>query len=137
MLLTLLGVMGCSPKNISSLEGSWKLFSIGSANNPTPVMEETKVTAVFTQESETQNGEVVGTASCNRYFGSFETDGNKLAIGSIGNTEMFCMSPEGVMEQEKQFLTALGAATEFKVEGDKLQIFYSGDKVLTFSRMDE
>jgi heat shock protein HslJ len=78
-------------------------------------------------------GQVNGNASCNGYFGGYEVDGNSISIGPLASTEMFCGSPPGVMEQEMAFLSAMGTASEYKVEGDQLLLFDpSGDPILVF-----
>jgi heat shock protein HslJ len=111
-----------------TLEGTrWVLESYGDPDNPQAVLEDTEVTAWFF------HGEVNGSAGCNSYSGSYEIDGQNITIDSIGATEMYCMEPEGVMDQEKQYLSALRQAERFQIEDSKLEIFYSGDQVLTFS----
>jgi len=67
------------------------------------------------------------------YFASYEIDGQDITIDSIGATEMACLEPEGVMDQETLYLSALGQAERFLIEDGTLKIFYSDDQVLTFS----
>jgi heat shock protein HslJ len=47
-------------------------------------------------------------------------------------TEMACLSPEGVMEQEKEFLSALGAAERYQIRDGRLHIACVGDRELVF-----
>jgi heat shock protein HslJ len=69
-----------------------------------------------------EDGQLTGNASCNNYFASYETDGDMISIGPAGATEMFCSEPEGVMEQEQQYLAALETADTYKIEGLKMEM---------------
>jgi len=101
--------------NMTNLDGTnWKLLSI----NGEAIIDGSQVTAEFTE------GQVGGTAGVNRYFASYELDGETLTIGPAGSTMM--MGPEDLMQQEMVFLAALGTAESFQVTGDSLQIDYDG-----------
>ena len=65
-------------------------------------------------------GRVVGDAGCNRFFGSYEEDGDTLKIGPLGTTRMACI-PD-MMATEKRFLDALGKAAAFSRQGIHLVI---------------
>jgi heat shock protein HslJ len=92
-----------------------------------PLIDVTTITAEFAE------GRISGSAGCNQYFGSYETSGNELTIREIGSTEMFCMEPEGIMEQEQAFLSALGTVGAYQVEGGQLEMLDAdGNVVLTF-----
>ncbi|NIN65877.1 MAG: META domain-containing protein, partial [Anaerolineae bacterium] len=91
------------------------------------VLPDTEITAQF------EAGEIGGSAGCNRYFGSYGVEGDKLTIGPLASTEMYCY-PDEVMDQERAYLAALGGAASFKVEGDRLEIADSaGRTVLVFA----
>lgn len=66
------------------------------------------------------DGRVVGDAGCNRFFGSYEEDGDTLKIGPLGTTRMACI-PD-MMATEKRFLDALGKAAAFSRQGIHLVI---------------
>jgi heat shock protein HslJ len=61
-----------------------------------------------------------GFGGCNRFFGSYETSGASLTFGAMGATRMAC--PEG-MDQEQEFLAALGSTTRYEIHGSKLMLF--------------
>ncbi len=103
----------------------WALKSYGEPDNLTDVIADT------TAEFISAEGTVKGSAGCNSYFGSYQLDGESLTIGPTGNTEMFCMDPEGVMDQEQEYLTILQQAESYEIKGDKLTI-KAGDQVLIF-----
>ena len=49
----------------------------------------------------------------------------------LGSTEMYCMDPEGVMDQEQAYLKTLGEAESYKIANDILTV-YCGDNVLIY-----
>lgn len=58
---------------------------------------------------------------------------SQLSIpGPIAATEMYCMEPEGVMEQERQYFEILQAAKNYSVEDGELQI-NCGGQVLVYT----
>ncbi|MFC2035082.1 DUF4382 domain-containing protein [Chloroflexota bacterium] len=118
-------------KQETSLEDTvWVLQSYGEPGNLNDIITDTEITTEFLSSE----GTVKGSAGCNSYFGSYEVEGGQLSIpGPIGATEMYCMEPEGVMDQEQQYLTILGAAESYKIEDDKLQI-NCGEQVLIFNQ---
>ncbi|MFC2010336.1 META domain-containing protein [Chloroflexota bacterium] len=107
---------------------AWVLESLGEPGNLTPVIEGTRITATF----ESDEGQVRGSAGCNSYFGGYELNG-KLSIEMLAHTEMYCMEPEGVMDQEYQYLSTLNTAESYEIEDGKLRISCS-EQVLVFTR---
>jgi len=103
------------------------LNSEGVLVSPLP---DSNVTASF------EDGQVSGNASCNSYFGGYETDADgKLTIGVLGVTEMFCQTDE-LMAQENDVLAALTSAASYLFDGDTLQIEdASGKAVLVFTAL--
>jgi heat shock protein HslJ len=92
------------------------------------VLPNTEITIEFIDAEKT----VKGSAGCNSYFASYEVEGNLLSIsGPIAVTEMACMEPEGIMDQEQEYLAILESAERFEIERHQLQI-NSNDKVLNF-----
>ena len=108
---------------------TWVLQSYGQQDGLQGLIEGTEVTATFDSEE----GQVTGSAGCNSYSGSYELQDSKLSIGPLASTEMWCESPEGVMDQETAYLTALGAAETAEVQGAELRISPSGGHVLLFN----
>ena len=48
---------------------------------------------------------------------------------------MECPSPEGVMEQEKDYVAALTSAAAYVIDGDRLEILDAdGETVLVYAR---
>ena len=72
------------------------------------------------------DGEVAGSGGCNRYFGPYQSKDATLQVGPIASTRMACEAPEGVMDQETQYLTALQEAATYTIEGSTLTIRDAG-----------
>ena len=61
---------------------------------------------------------------------------DNIRIGTAAATEMACIEPEGVMEQEQQYLAALGTAAAYKIQGLSMEMRTSeGSLVVTFVRV--
>ena len=74
------------------------------------------------------NHHVAGTSGCNRLFGTYETGADQaMRLKMGGMTMMAC--PEPLMTQEKNLLEALAAVTNYRLEGEKLEM-RKGDQVL-------
>jgi len=106
----------------------WVLESYGEKGNPQDVIKGSKITAKFQSEE----SKITGSGGCNHYFGGYQTGGNKLTIGPyIASTEMACMEPEGVMDQEYQYLRILQTAEDYQVKGKEF-VINCGVDVLIF-----
>ena len=82
-----------------------------------------------------EDGQLTGNASCNNYFAPYETEGENITIGPAGSTRMACQEPEGIMEQEQQYLAALETAATYKITGLDMEMRTSeGSLVATFRR---
>ncbi len=68
------------------------------------------------------NGQVSGNSGCNNFSGSYNVNGNALSVGGLSGTQQFCGEPEGVMDQETRFQTALQSAASFRINGSQLEI---------------
>ena len=77
--------------------------------------------------------QISGSTGCNTYFGTYEVSGDELSIGAVAVTEMWCMEPEGVMDQEKAFLNALNTVASYQVETGRLELYNeAGTQILVF-----
>ena len=123
VLLSLAACDGAGPVTDDPLDGtSWDLMAYRKSK-PIPG---TTITATF------EDGQVTGSAGCNTYFGSYQIDGDIINVGQIAITEMACMEPAGVMEQELMFVEFLGDARTFRLSDGSLQITRSDGEALTF-----
>jgi heat shock protein HslJ len=69
-----------------------------------------------------KDGTLSGNGGCNNFNGPYTVDGDKIKIGPLASTMMACAEPEGVMEQESQYLAALQMAETYQVEADVLEL---------------
>lgn len=112
-----------------SLEASqWEMQSYDNGEGETVnLLPDTRVTALF------ENGELGGSAGCNRYFGGYQLDGEEINIGPLASTQMFCGQPEGIMDQEFQYLGAMQRAASYRITDDQLELLdAAGETVVTF-----
>jgi len=68
------------------------------------------------------DGALSGSGGCNRLMGSYTATDGAVSFDGLASTEMACLEPEGLMEQETAFLAALATAATYSVEGDKLEM---------------
>ncbi len=108
---------------------TWILESYGEQGDLQAVLEGTEITAIF----DSAEGQVTGSAGCNSYFADYEASGNELSILELAWTEIGCVSPEGVMEQEQEFLSLLASAESFQTDDTTLTIESSGGQTLYFT----
>jgi heat shock protein HslJ len=115
-------------QEVSLEDTKWVLQSYGEPGNPEDILADTEITAEFVSSERT----IRGSAGCNSYFGGYELEGNRISIpGPIGATEMYCVEPEEIMEQEQEYLAMLQNAETYDIKDDQLRIF-TGDEVLIF-----
>lgn len=130
-ILTACDVIGgdTNPSDSAALESkTWVLISYGEVGGLQAVLAGAEITAIFIP------GEAVvrGSSGCNHYFGDYEVARSKLSVSNIAYTEMACLTPEGVMEQEQLFLSMLAAVESFQVQEKQLTIFSADDRILKF-----
>jgi heat shock protein HslJ len=115
-----------------ALEGSsWQVMSYNNGKGGvTSLIIGTEISANFGED-----GQLAGNSGCNSYFAEYETDGDNINIGKAGSTEMACLEPEGVMEQEQLYLAALETADTYKIEAMTMEMRTNeGSLVVTFQR---
>lgn len=81
------------------------------------VINGTAITAQFGAD-----GNVSGSAGCNNYTAPYQTDGDKITIGMAAVTMKACVEPDGIMEQESQYLAALQTAATYRIDGDTMEL---------------
>jgi len=107
----------------ASLENTyWKLTRLG----------DTPVSATSQQREphfilESASRRVTGSGGCNRFTGSYQLDGNQLTFSQMASTMMACLD---AMETEIAFLKALTQVKTWKITGQQLELYSSGDQAL-------
>ena len=96
-----------------------------------------EITAEFTAATATEEALVEGSAGCNTYLGTYvvrtrAVGRNTMEIGPLATTRMAC--DQSLMDQEALYLTALEAATSYRIEGFTLTITYPGGELLFYDK---
>ena len=100
------------------LDQEWILELITENGQGKKPVADTEVTLRFSAEK------LTGSAGCNRYFASYQTgDDRQLSITDIVSTEMWCLQPEGIMEQETKFLQWLDKANSYRINDGQLTLY--------------
>ena len=130
IILILVSLLGCSPKTNELGGTSWELISL----NGKDLIEGTAITLEFI---ETYLG---GQMGCNGYGGSPDTgkynikrDGTFQIGDPFAVTVQLCTDPEGIMEQEAEYIETLMAASHYQFVDDRLEIKNDDEgKILIF-----
>ncbi len=96
----------------------WQLANyLGESGELTQVLPETTVYANFT------DGQINGSAGCNRYFGAYTSaEGNRLTLASeIGSTRMACAP--AIARQERRYLALLAQVRAWRQQEETLLLF--------------
>jgi heat shock protein HslJ len=120
------------------LEGStWSLLSFVGPNPfveepdpwpvPNTVLPETTITIALGGET------AQGSAGCNSYGTALSHSGSSMSFGAITITEMACLDPEGVMDQEARYVEVLGAVAGYRMYGDRLWMETGDGRALLFA----
>lgn len=111
---------------ISLTDGAWVLTSHNNGRaGVVSGVEDSEVTAVFGAD-----GQLSGSAGCNRYNAAYTVDGDTIEIGAPITTRMMC--PQPIMDQEAQYLAAIQLAARYNIEGTRLEL-RSADEALQAS----
>jgi heat shock protein HslJ len=104
---------------------TWKLTEIIARDNVSSPIPGTEITICF------ENGEIRGTAGCNQYFGSY-TIANGILIEDLSATEMACLEPDGIMQQETQYLNTLRDVMSYTVLENQLTLITGDGRALAY-----
>lgn len=101
------------------LEGtSWEATAYNNGKQAVVgVLEGTTLTASFGKD-----GALSGNSGCNEFNGPYKVNGGQITIGPLASTMKMCSDPEGVMDQEAQYLAALQSAASYEIEGNVMQL---------------
>lgn len=110
----------------------WRLTSfLDRQGDEVEILPDTEITASF------NTTQLSGSAGCNSYFTSYTLDGDRIYVGVIGSTEIFCEDPAGVMEQEEDYLANFQSAYFYSVDEDQLVVSNADmEPLLTFQLVD-
>jgi heat shock protein HslJ len=86
------------------------------------------------------DGKVSGSTGCNSFSGEYTFNGEEsgdLHITNLAVTEMACLEPQGLMDQEAFFLETLNDASRFEYSPGQLMIYQSGREALTYQLQND
>ena len=87
----------------------------------------TQITLSFSETS------INGSAGCNTYGGSYTAAEDSLSLSDLYWTEMACLDPEGVLDQELAYLNTLNTAASYRVDAGRLELYdEAGALILAF-----
>jgi len=101
-----------------ALEGTlWRAVGINNGRGGVESMATTQLaTARF------EDGKVSGHAGCNTFTASYEITDDQISMGPAMTTRMHCAEPDGIMDQEQQYLAALSRAQVFELTDNGLKL---------------
>jgi heat shock protein HslJ len=86
---------------------------------------------------EISGDKVSGSAGCNTYSGSVKHDNGAFTVDQLAVTAKACSAPEGIMEQEQQYLATLKTASSYTIDGDNLFLYDAAHApILSYVRSD-
>lgn len=94
------------PAGVLPLEGiTWWLVWYGNGTSP---FDGTDISLTFRTE-----GTLTGIAGCNDYSADYRIRDDQLSIEAVTHTEKACLEPDGVMNQEADYLEAIRQSASF------------------------
>lgn len=123
------------------LEGpTWSLLAFVDPNRvegmPAPLPLPVDVLAGTEITLSLEDGRAGGSTGCNTYQAAYSLDATSLAFEDLAFTEMACLTPEGVMEQEERYLDSLRDVTAYHTYGEQLWLETEDGRALVFSAED-
>lgn len=110
------GMRFAALQNASLTETTWKAQAVTINGGFSTLIGGTEITIQFGTD-----GKVAGSSGCNRFTGSYETNGDQLTFGPLATTRIGC-APD-IMAQEQGFLNALAATTTYRIVGTELTLY--------------
>jgi heat shock protein HslJ len=108
-----------SATTLPILEGTvWQVEDIDSGG----IIDQSMITMDFSED-----GRIVGSTGCNRYFGDAAIARDVLSLGGIGSTRRACTP--ALMDQEQRFLNALNDSARFAIDKEAWLVVYDAEGV--------
>ncbi len=97
-------------------DSSWQVTGYNNgAEALVSLMTDTTISLQFSA-----TGTVSGRAGCNTFTGTYTSSDGTVTITGLASTQIMCIKPEGIMDQEAQFVAALQKATVYSIENGAL-----------------
>ncbi len=78
------------------------------------------------------DGQLAGSATCNRIIGSYQSNGKLLKITKVGSTMMAC--PEALMNQERKLLTLLPNVKHYRIDKTGALVLTTSNNITIVAR---
>lgn len=115
--------VSCQAQQVSITQVEWKLTKMDDID-----LSALDQPVTFTLDETTHK--VSGYAGCNRFFGTYQSNGATLSFSDMGSTKMFCQDR---MSVEDAYFQSLSKVQSFKTEKEKLYFLSEGSVILEFS----
>lgn len=109
---------------------SWELTAYGDNKHPDTLIPGTRITLNFSPDADSGGG----SAGCNSYGGACQVSNGTISFETINQTEMYCLEPPGIMQQEEKYLRLLASSDKYSVNDSQLKITCDDGQVLVFQR---
>lgn len=114
------------PSNFELNGTKWSLTLM----NGSSLLESTSITLEF------KDGRIGGRSGCNSYGSDYTSnDSGTMAVDTIMVTLMYCTSPEGIMQQESQYLNILRNVSAYSISGGLLTLSTDDGGELVYSKI--
>lgn len=122
--------VGCnSSKKMAKLDGvKWELKTL----NDKEIKLTDSNSEIYIQFNEAEK-KVNGRGGCNRFFGNYEKDGDKLKFSPLGATRMAC--PD--LQLETEFFKALETVDTYSIKDGVLSLKSKDKVVAVFNKAEE
>jgi len=79
------------------------------------------------------DGTLQGSSGCNQYTATYTVEGELITVISLAVTERYCPGPEGIMNQETEYISRLSNTTRYHISDNYLVLsYYDVEKLLVF-----
>ena len=122
ILLTVTGGFICHhSKPTSSVEkGTWQLKTIVDGTSTQTLPAATKITATF------REGKITGNGGCNGYSSTYSVTGDKVALGPVMSTKMYCPANNW----ESAYFKVLEGEFSWRLDKGTLTLFRNNAKLV-------
>jgi heat shock protein HslJ len=115
-----------NPENL--LGTAWQLTSLDGDS----LVEGSTITLAFHNEYR-----VVGHAGCRDYVATYTASGDDIGVFFLGMIEAGCSMDDELLEQEGEYTSILGWASDYRLQGERLEIRSERGETLVFERLPE
>ena len=113
-----------------SIVGDWSVTGILSGDAFSSPLAGTELTANFAED-----GKLTGSAGCNNYMTTYTTGKATIEIEPAAADEEVLSEPQGVMDQEAAFLSALTEAATYRIDATTADLLNDeGQRLVGFER---